>query len=148
MIEFFESWTAGELWVLGAIVMLALELLIPTFFIGSFGASAFLAAGAAALGASLAWQIVIFGVVGAALVFPARKFFLKQSPELKMSVDEMVGKRGVCVEPIDGDLNPGVVRIAGTRWTALAAAGVVIAEGDHVSVVRRDGVKVVVAPAT
>jgi len=148
MLDWLSSWHPAELWVVGAVLLLIVELLVPSFFVGSFGVSAFIAAAAAGLGATLPWQIVIFGVVGAALVFPARRFFLRQSPDLKMSVDEMEGQRGVCIEPIEGDLHPGTVRVAGTRWTALTSPGIAIGEGQHVEVVRRDGVKLVVAPTT
>lgn len=145
MIEWFSQFGFGELWIMLGVFLLIVELLIPSFFIGSFGISAFVAAATAGFGASLPWQIVVFGVLGTALVFPARKFFLKQSPELKMSVDSLEGQQGLCVEAIDG-VEAGTVQLAGSRWTATTAAGTLIAIGQHVQIVQRNGVKLVVAP--
>ena len=147
MLDWFLGWHPSELWLVVAMALLMLELVIPTFFIGSFGVSSLVAAGLAGLGLGLEWQITSFAVVGAALVFPARRFFLKQSPELKMATDSLEGQRGLCVEPIDGDLKPGAVRLGGTRWTAVTESGQRVAQGQAVTIIRRDGVKLVVLPA-
>ena len=50
----------------------------------------------------------------------------------------------MCLEPIDGDVQAGVVQLDGARWTAVAARGTRIAQGTLVEVARVEGVRLVV----
>lgn len=131
-------------WIIGALVGLILEMLIPAFVIGSFGVSAFVAALAAWLGASLAVQIVIFAVLGFAIVVPARKYLVRRAPIIRLGAETLPGKLATCLEPIDGDHHAGVVRLDGARWSAVAARGTKIAPGVMVEVVEVVGVRLVV----
>lgn len=131
-------------WIIGALVGLILEMLVPAFVIGSFGVSAFFAALAAWLGASLAVQIVVFGVLGFVFIVPARKFLHKQGPTLRLGAETLPGKLGVCLEPIDGDLLAGVVQLDGARWTAIARRGTQIPSGTRVEILAVEGVRLLV----
>jgi len=132
-------------WIIGALVGLILEMLVPAFVIGSFGVSAFFAALAAWLGASLAVQIVVFGVLGFVFIVPARKYLHRQGPKLRLGADNLPGKLGICLEPIDGDLLAGVVQLDGARWTAIARRGTQIGRGDKVEILAVEGVRLLVA---
>jgi len=132
-------------WIIGALVGLILEMLVPAFVIGSFGVSAFFAALVAWFGASLAVQIVVFAVLGFLFVVPARKFLHKRAPTLRTGAETMPGKLAQCLEPIDGDVQPGTVRLDGARWTAIAARGTRIERGATVEVVSVDGARLTVA---
>jgi membrane protein implicated in regulation of membrane protease activity len=144
----YGGWSAVEIWILVGVGLLILELLIPGFIVGSFGASSLAAAGAAALGASFPVQVAVFSLLGLLIVLPARHFLYRKVPELKMGVEQMQGRRGLCLEAINGDLEPGVVQLDGVRWTALASPGVKIAADAPITVLERSGTKLHVAPAT
>ncbi len=131
-------------WIIGGLVGLILEMLVPAFVIGSFGVSAFFAALAAWLGASLAVQIVVFGVLGFVFIVPARKFLHKKAPTIRLGAETLPGKLATCLEPIDGDLAAGVVQLDGARWTAVAARGTRIERGVMVEVVAVHGVRLLV----
>lgn len=134
------------IWVIGGLLGLILEMVVPAFVIGSFGVSAFVVALVSWLGASLPVQLVLFGVLGFVFIGPARRFLHRSGPTLRLGADNLPGKLGTCLEPIDGDLNAGVVQLDGARWTAVAARGLRIAQGATVEVLRIEGVRLVVAP--
>lgn len=133
-------------WIIGGLVGLILEMVVPAFVIGSFGVSAFVVALASWLGASLPVQLVLFGVLGFVFIGPARRFLHRSGPSLRLGADNLPGKLATCLEPIDGDLAAGVVQLDGARWTAVAARGLRIERGTTVEVQRIEGVRLVVAP--
>lgn len=134
----------GVYWIIGGLVGLILEMVVPAFVIGSFGVSALFAALAAWLGASLPVQIVVFAVLGFVLVVPARRYFHKKGPTLRLGAQTLPGKLAMCLEPIDGDLQAGVVQLDGARWTAVAARGIRIDKGAMVEVLAVEGVRLIV----
>src|SRR5262245_44081811 len=96
-------------WIIGGLVGLILEMLAPAFVIASFAIGAFFAALAAWLGASAAVQIVVFAMSGFFIVIPARRYLRHRSPRIRLGAETLPGKLAVCLEPIDGDLQAGVV---------------------------------------
>jgi len=134
----------GVYWIIGGLVGLILEMVVPAFVIGSFGVSAFFAALAAWLGASLPVQIVVFAVLGFVLVVPARRYLHKKGPTIRLGAQTLPGKLATCLEPIDGDLQAGVVQLDGARWTAVAARGTRIDKGAMVEVLAVEGVRLIV----
>ena len=147
VLAFLDALDAPVVWVLVGLACLFIEMLVPAFVVGPFGVSALFAAVAAWLGASTSIQIVVFGVAGLVLIFPARRYFNRTAPALRLGAETLPGKLGVCVEPIDGDLTSGVVSLDGTRWTATAARGTRIDKGATVEVTEVQGVRLVVVPA-
>lgn len=133
-------------WIIGALVGLILEMLVPAFVIGSFGVSAFFAALTAWFGGSLAVQIVVFGVLGFVFIVPARKLLHKQGPTLRVGAETMPGKIAQCVEPIDGDEHAGTVMLDGARWNALTTHGLRIERGAWVEIVKVDSARLFVVP--
>lgn len=133
-------------WIVAGLVLLMLEILLPGFVVGSFGAAALLTAIPAALGADIPWQVILFGVLGLALIIPARRMFLRSTPVLPSGVDRMVGRQVRCVEGIEGDLTAGVVVVDGARWTATAPPGVEIAAGRQVIITAVEGARLRVSP--
>ncbi len=144
LLGFIDGLHPGFTWVIGGLLGLILEMLVPAFVIGSFGLSAFFAALAAWLGLSVEWQFVIFGALGFAFVVPARRLLHRRSPHLKTGAETLPGKLGICLEPIDGDLQSGVVSLDGSRWTAVTERGQRIPVGVTVEVVSIDGAKLFV----
>lgn len=135
-------------WIVAGLVLLMLEILLPGFVVGSFGAAALLTAIPAALGADIPWQVIIFGALGLALIVPARRLFLRSTPVLPSGVDRMVGRQVRCVEAIEGDLTSGVVVVDGARWTATARPGVEVAAGAQVTIIAVEGARLRVEPAS
>ncbi len=133
-------------WVIVGAALLILEMLIPTFIVGSFGVSAFFAAGAAALGWSPAVQIILFGVLGLLLVLPARRYLLARGPKLADASEALIGTRGVCVVPVSSAAG-GKVRVQGATWNATSAAEE-IATDTAITVLAVDGIYLTVAAAT
>lgn len=135
------------LWVIGGLVGLILEMLVPAFVVGSFGVSALVAGGAAALGASLELQVALFAALGFALAVPARRYLHRGRRRPRASEAALWGRVGTCVEPIDGDLQAGVVDIDGVRWAAVTPRGGRIAKGEVVEVISVDGARLLVGAA-
>lgn len=123
------------LWVIGGLVGLILEMLVPAFVIGSFGVSALAAGGAAALSASLEVQVALFVGLGFALAVPARRYLHRGRRRPRSRDAALWGRRGTCVEPIDGDLQAGVVEVDGVTWAAVTPRGGRIARGEAVEVI-------------
>ena len=101
---------------------------------------------AAALGAGLWLQIVIFLGVSAlalALFKPLSSKFLK--PKVSATnADRVIGSPALVTETIDNTQARGQVKVNGQIWSARSAQDVVIPTGRDVKVLRIEGVKVIV----
>lgn len=111
-----------------------------------FAGGALAALIAAALGAPLWLQIVLFLAVSAILLLSLRPFAKRigKGRDYATNVDSNIGKLAVVVEPIDNLRGTGRVMIGPVDWTARSEDGSVIAEGEKVRVLRVEGVKVCV----
>ena len=111
-----------------------------------FAGGALAALIAAAFGAPLWLQIVLFLAVSAVLLLSLRPFArrISQGKDYATNVDSNIGKLAVVVEPIDNLRGTGRVMIGPVDWTARSEDGSVIAEGEKVRVLRVEGVKVCV----
>ena len=101
---------------------------------------------AAALGAPLWLQVVLFLAVSAVLLLSLRPFAKRigKGKDYATNVYSNIGKLAVVVEPIDNLRGTGRVMIGPVDWTARSEDGSVIAEGEKVRVLRVEGVKVCV----
>lgn len=144
--EDFSSILSPTTWVIVGAVLLIFEMLIPTFIVGSFGVSAFFAAGAAALGWSAPAQIIIFAVIGLLLVLPARRYLLSRGPKLEDASEALVGTNGVCVEPVS-PAPGGKVRVRGATWNATSSDADIAADA-AITVLAVNGIHLQVAAAT
>ena len=111
-----------------------------------FAGGALAALIAAAFGAPLWLQIVLFLAVSAVLLLTLRPFARKltRGRDYATNVDSNIGKLAVVVEPIDNLRGTGRVMIGPVDWTARSEDGSVIAKGEKVRVLRVEGVKVCV----
>jgi membrane protein implicated in regulation of membrane protease activity len=142
------------LWVwLGAAVVLAfLELVTPfLFFMISFAAGAALAAVAAALDTSVAFQLVVFIIGSAAallvLVPIGRRLAVAESDDVHEGAVRQVGRVAVVLEEIPaGRHDTGLVRLERQEWRAETDADATIAAGTEVDVIAVRGTRLVVAP--
>lgn len=101
---------------------------------------------AAACGASILVQIILFiGVTVVALLL-TRPLVKKMTHfrKTETNADRYVGKIGVVTEEIDNTAGRGLVKVLGSIWTARSEDGSVIAAGESVTVQKIEGVKVIV----
>lgn len=113
-----------------------------------FAAGSLVAMIAAALGAEVWLQIVLFVAVSAVLLISLWPFTRKVlKPRLvKTNVDAVIGQKGHVTEAIDNVDATGQVKLGGMYWTARSASGQNIEKGALVQVERVEGVKVFVVP--
>ncbi|MEE6261458.1 NfeD family protein [Plantactinospora sonchi] len=138
------------LWIVLGVVLAVAEIFTTTLFLLMFGIGAFAAAGAAALGAPVPLQAVVFAAVSAlTLLFarPAIRRHRRSAPagdgEQAFGVQAIAGSSALVLERVDAD--NGVVRIDGEIWAARAYDGTqVIAAGERVRVIEVKGVTALV----
>ena len=133
-------------WLLITGVLIVAEAATVNLITIWFAGGALAALIAAALGAPLWLQIVLFLAVSAVLLLSLRPFATRigKGKDYATNVDSNIGKLAVVVEPIDNLRGTGRVMIGPVDWTARSEDGSVIAEGEKVRVLRVEGVKVCV----
>ena len=111
-----------------------------------FAGGALAALIAAALGAKLWLQVLVFFVVSAGLLAAFRPFVRKfvNTKGAPTNVDANIGKTAVVIETIDNLRGTGRVMIGSVDWTARSEDGSVIEKDALVRVLRIEGVKVCV----
>ena len=101
-----------------------------------FAAGALGALIAAALGANLTVQLIVFAVLAGLLLFLTRPLLKKLFPGkfIPTNSELDIGKKAVVIETIDELSGKGRVRLAGVDWAAVSADGNVIPQGESVIV--------------
>lgn len=133
-------------WVAIMIIFAAVELVTPQlvciwFAVGSLGALI-----AASLNASLWLQILIFILVSVIMIFVTRPLYRKfiKTKLVPTNADRIIGETAVVTETIDNLEAKGTVRVQGQVWTARSENGEIIHENTRVTVIRIEGVKLIV----
>ncbi|MHB1847105.1 MAG: NfeD family protein [Deltaproteobacteria bacterium] len=143
--------TGWEIWGTVALLLVGGELYTRAFLllwpaIGAAGAAV-----GGALGLSLDGQLALFAVTSIALLIASRTLFLKLlSPEgrsLATGAEAIPGRSVKVLEPLEGRHAPGAVRLGGELWNAYTEDAARLAPGDAATVVRVDGLKLVVRRA-
>lgn len=99
-------------------------------------------------GAPVAAQLPVFLGCGLLLIFCTRPFcrkFLKEK-NAKTNTDTLIGGECMVTEEIDNLKERGEVKIGGLRWSARTEHGEIIPAGALVTVLRIEGVKLIVKP--
>ena len=138
-------------WLAIIIIMVVVEAITMGLTVIWFAFGGLAALIAALLGAALWIQILCFLVVTVLTLLLTRPLALRfLKPNLnKTNVDAVPGKVGKVIETILPMEGTGQVKIEGQIWSAKAEDGIsVMPEGSLVSVVKVEGVKVVVRPST
>lgn len=128
------------IWVIGGLILLALELVLPGAFVIWFGISA-IVVGAASILFDIAWQaqVVAFGVLALILVMFLRPYFNRPrvtGPDAALNdrAARLMGTSYVLSQPIVN--GSGRVRIGDANWLI---AGPDVPSGTRVRVVGADG---------
>ena len=133
-------------WLLAAVVFGVVESATVVLVSIWMAVGAVAAAIAAAFGQNLMVQILIFLVVSAILLVltaPLSRKFRSKKME-STNADRLIGQDGVVLVSIDAIENKGQVKVLGQIWSASAADGVAIAQGEKVIVESIEGVRVIV----
>ena len=138
-------------WVAWAIVAVGLavgEIFTPgLFFLGPIAVAAVASAIAAAIGAGVAIQVIVFAgasLASLAVLRPLARAHLRMPPSLRTGTAALVGARAVVLQRVDE--NGGRVKIGGEIWSARSYdEDQVIEPGDRVEVLKIDGATALVA---
>jgi len=133
-------------WLVAMIVLFVIEAVIPGLVSIWFAIGALAAMLAALVKAPLWLQIVWFFVVSIASLCLTRPFVKKyvNSKVQATNADVVIGKEAVVFEDIDNIRGTGAVNAEGKQWTARSEDDTVIKAGEIVSVLRIEGVKLIV----
>ncbi|MDM4784544.1 NfeD family protein [Micromonospora sp. b486] len=130
-------------WIVLGVVFAVAEIFTTTLFLIMFGVGAFAAAGAAALGAPVALQAVVFAVVSALSVAVVRPVVRRHARRRWRPGSSRSGSRrwrGHGCGPGAGRRRPGMVKIGGELWTARSYDVTrTYAEGERVQVIKVRG---------
>jgi membrane protein implicated in regulation of membrane protease activity len=146
-----DKTTAIVVWIVAALALFGIEATTVSFVALYFGLGALVSAVAAALGAPLAVQLLVFSLVSVVSLLATRGMVsrsLQRVPVLKSNVDSLVGRRGVVTVPITAAAGRGQVRIGTEYWTArpYMEDSEDIAEGTAVEILGVEGVTALVLP--
>ncbi len=132
------------LWIVLGVLLAVAEIFTATLFLIMFAVGAFAAAGAAALGAPVGVQAVVFAAVSALTVLAARPVIRRhqqtaaESGDTPFGIEAIEGSTALVLERVDAD--QGMVKIDGELWSARAYdATQVLAPGERVQVIQVRG---------
>lgn len=109
-------------WLVAGVLLVAAEVTSGELVLLMLGLAAIGAAGAAALGAPLWLDVLVFAALSGGLVFGARpvvkRRMLRSGHEARTNVDALVGSTATVESTVDA--HDGRVRIGGDVWSARA----------------------------
>lgn len=137
------------LWLGLAVALLGVELLTSDLVSIWLAVAAFLLGIVTAIFPWLhwGWQIFIFAILSAALLFSTRplvKKFLKKRKSQETNLELILDHVGIVEEDINNDLALGAVKINGLVWSARSEDGSEIEKGEFVVVQKISGNKLIV----
>lgn len=136
---------AAIVWLIAGFLLIAAEVLSTDFVLIMLGMGALVAAGAAALGASIWLEVAAFAGTSIALIVLARPMIKRRlhTAQVRTNVDALVGDRAVVVSRVDA--HGGKVKLRGELWSARAFSETEVLEpGQAVTVMKISGATAVV----
>ncbi len=133
-------------WLVAAVVLGIIEALTLGIVTLWFAIGALFAMVAAMIGLSFLYQMIVFIISSAVLLYftrPIAKNYLKLRT-VRTNADSLVGKTGIVLEKIDNMKSAGQVKVQGQVWSARSSDGSDIAEEEKVEIVEISGVKLIV----
>ncbi|MFN6992496.1 MAG: NfeD family protein [Fervidobacterium sp.] len=143
--------TPVAFWIIFGVILMAIEIFTPTFFIFWFGLGSLAAAVVAYFYENTIFELLTFIIVSGVLVLSTRKLAKKISGEevRSINVDEIIGKEAIVIEKIDNRKSKGVVKVSGDMWRAVSYDdNVTFENGEYVIIEKVEGAHVVVRPKT
>ncbi|MGH3933913.1 MAG: NfeD family protein [Pseudonocardiaceae bacterium] len=136
---------AAVVWLVAGFLLIAAEVLSAEFVLIMLGVGALVAAGAAALGASLWLEIVAFAGASIALITVARPVIKRRlhTALVPTNTEALVGDKAVVVSTVDA--HGGKVKLRGELWSARAFDETEVLEpGQRVTVINISGATAIV----
>lgn len=135
------------MWLIALVALIVIEIVTMGLTTIWFAGGALAAVLAAALGAPLAVQIVLFFVVSILLLYFTRpvavKYFNKD--RIRTNAEGLVGRQAIVISEINNLQGIGQVTVGGMEWSARTAADDVhLPAGSVVDIVAINGVKLIV----
>lgn len=136
----------ATIWLIAMVVFLAIEAITVGLASIWFAVGALVAWICALLGAPILLQIVVFLIVSAAALYFTRPLVKKyiNGKVVPTNADAVIGKECRVTETVDNVAGTGAVYVDGKTWTARSADDEIIPEGELVSALRIEGVKLIV----
>jgi membrane protein implicated in regulation of membrane protease activity len=132
------------LWIVLAIALAIAEMFTATLLLIMFSAGAFAAAGAAALGAPMLVQVLVFSLVSALSVGAVRPIIRRhqrpaaETGDAPFGVEAIEGSTAMVLEEVDSE--HGLVKIDGEMWSARSFDGTeTYSPGQRVRVIKVRG---------
>jgi membrane protein implicated in regulation of membrane protease activity len=132
------------LWIVIAITLAIAEMFTATLLLIMFSAGALAAAGAAALGAPMLAQVLVFAIVSALSIVAVRPIIRRnQRPAVEtgdapFGVEAIEGSTAMVLEEVDSE--HGLVKIDGEMWSARSFDGTeTYSPGQRVRVIKVRG---------
>lgn len=140
----------ATLWVIALVVFLVIEAITVGLTSIWFAAGALAAWICALLGAPVWLQVAVFIVVTAVALYFTRPLVKKyiNGKVVPTNADANIGKECRVTETIDNIAGTGAVYVDGKTWTARSENDEVIPEGELVTALRIEGVKLIVSKST
>lgn len=135
-------------WLIVLAVLIVIEICTLALTTIWFAGGAFAAFLVSCFTDNIALECILFVVVSAALLLflrpsVVRKFNRKRT---KTNIEAAAGKSVRVIEEVNNLTNSGRVTVGGMEWTARSSEeGVTFAEGETATVVRVEGVKLIIA---
>ncbi|MDQ4094140.1 MAG: NfeD family protein [Actinomycetota bacterium] len=136
---------AAVVWLVAGLLLIAAEVLSSDFVLIMLGAGALVAAGSAALGASIWVEIAAFAATSLALITVARPMLRRRlhSAPVPTNTEALVGDKAVVVSTVD--VSGGKVKLRGELWSARAFDETEVLEpGQTVTVMNISGATAIV----
>ncbi|MGH3975162.1 MAG: NfeD family protein [Pseudonocardiaceae bacterium] len=136
---------AAVAWLVAGLLLIVAEVLSADFVLIMLGAGALVAAGSAALGASLWLEIAAFAGTSIALITLARPVLKRRlhTARVPTNTEALVGDKAVVVNTVDA--HGGKVKLRGELWSARAFDETEILEpGQRVTVMNISGATAIV----
>ncbi len=96
-------------------------------------------------------QLLVFAVVSLVTLLmmrPLATHMFQKKGFTPTNADRILGKTGIVTEAIDNLSSRGQVKVSGQVWSARSEGGEPISTGVHVTILRIEGVRVIVRPET
>lgn len=140
-----ELWS---FWLLLSLFMVVVEMITVGFFAITIAGGALLAMITSFITPVLWVQILVF-LLGSVIFFFTVKPFLQRlfpdQEELKTVVDRLIGKKALVISEICNLEGRGQIKVDGEIWSARSHVDhLIVQEGEHVEIMRIEGVKAVV----
>lgn len=140
------NWSMTAVWTIVMVLMALIEAATPQLVTIWFALGALVALLSSVLHAPFWLQMVLFVTVSVAALVLTRPLAKKYLKPLKTptNADRAIGKTGVVQDAIDNAKAVGTVKVDGSLWSARSASGEYIEADAYVTVLRIEGVKLIV----